>query len=172
MYLYSWTFFRNLLGGTAPTVTHGTVKPWKHTTMGLWFASLTGSKLATCRFWTELDTVISYSETKGLETEFQAAGFMSKHIKDQDPLPLHRICYMDPISRSTTNNDAVEETMIRTMSVAKETGQGYAVVTYDLAVALKAYSIQAIETPLFDKMMIMLSHFPPKWHFTEQLVHS
>ena len=85
------------------------------------------------------------------------AGFMSKFI--EDPLPLQRISYMDPISRSPTNNDVVRETMMRTISVAKETGQDYAVVTYDLAVALKAYSIQAIESPLFDKMLIMLGNF-------------
>ena len=85
------------------------------------------------------------------------AGFMSKYI--EDPLPLQRICYMDPISRSPTNNDVVRETMIRTMNVANETGQEYAVVTYDLQVALKAYSIQAIETPMFDKLLVMLGHF-------------
>ena len=49
--------------------------------------------------------------------------------------------------------------MIRTMSVANETGQEYGVVTYDLQVALKAYSIRAIETPLFDKLLVMLGHF-------------
>lgn len=49
--------------------------------------------------------------------------------------------------------------MIRTLNVAKETGQSYAVVTYDLAVALKAYSIQALESPLFDKLLIMLGNF-------------
>lgn len=49
--------------------------------------------------------------------------------------------------------------MILTMNVAKETGQNYAVVTYDLTIALKAYSIQAIETPLFDKLLIMLGNF-------------
>ncbi len=85
------------------------------------------------------------------------AGFMSKFIKD--PLPLQRICYMDPISKSPTNNDVVRETMIRTMNIAQETGQDYAIVTYDLAIALKAYSIQAIETPLFDKLLIMLGNF-------------
>jgi hypothetical protein len=58
------------------------------------------------------------------------AGFMSKYI--EDPLPLQRICYMDPISRSPANNDVVRQTMIRTMNVSNETGQEYAVVTYDL----------------------------------------
>ena len=33
------------------------------------------------------------------------AGFVSKFIKDK--LPLQRICYMDPIGRSPTNNDVV-----------------------------------------------------------------
>lgn len=85
------------------------------------------------------------------------AGFISQYVKDI--LPLQRICYMDPIPRSPTNNDVVRETMVRSMSVAKETGQDYAVVTYDLAVALKAYSIQALETPLFDNLLIMLGNF-------------
>lgn len=82
---------------------------------------------------------------------------MSKYI--EDPLPLQRICYMDPISRSPTNNDVVRETMTRTMNVANETGQGYGIVPYDFQVALEAYSIQAIEAPLFDKLLVMLGHF-------------
>jgi hypothetical protein len=84
-------------------------------------------------------------------------GFVSKFI--MDPLPLQQICYMDPISSSPTKNEVVKETMIRTMNVAKETGQDYAVVTYDLAIATKAYSIQALEAPLFDKLLIMLGNF-------------
>ena len=85
------------------------------------------------------------------------AGFMSQFVKDS--LPIQRICYMDPISRSPTNNDVVRETMVRTLNVAAETGQEYAVVTYDLAVALKAYSIQQIERPIFNKLLIMLGNF-------------
>ena len=85
------------------------------------------------------------------------AGFVSKYVKD--PLPIQRICYMDPIPKSPTNNEVVKETMIRTLNVAKETGQEYAVVSYDLAVALKAYSIQALDEPFFDKLLIMLGNF-------------
>ena len=76
------------------------------------------------------------------------AGFMSSFIND--PLPLQRICYMDPIFQSPTNNDVVKETMIRTMNIANEIGQDFAVVTYDLNIAVNAYSIQAIESPLFE----------------------
>lgn len=300
-------FFRTLLGGLTPSfrgsqenldrkstsmasdaifnVTHGSVKPWKHTTLGLGLSSLTGSKLS-LQILNRLGHSVSYSEAKGLETEFAYSvesfdrdspdgiqlypylatasvwdnndasvetldgkatlhttvghtyqnvqpetkgptpgpssfregknrrkfvgtereippfrkplktakftsaaatasendpkirlqpldlywfwrlrdgdtplhsGFISKYLKDT--LPLQRICYMDPISRSPTNNDVVRETMIRTMSVAKETGQEYGIVTYDLAVALKAYSIQQIEKPLFDNLLVMLGNF-------------
>lgn len=50
-------------------VTNGTVKPWKHTVVALWFASLRGSKL-TMQILNRIGYSISYSETKGLETEF------------------------------------------------------------------------------------------------------
>ena len=40
--------------------------------------------------------------------------------------------------------------------MAIETHQEYGVVTYDLAVVLKAYSIQTIDAPPFDKLIIML----------------
>ena len=85
-------FFRNLLGGIAHissgiqkdaldrkviamgsdavyNVTRGTVKPWKHTAMGLGLASLTGSKLVT-QILNRSGHCISYSEVKCLETEF------------------------------------------------------------------------------------------------------
>ena len=85
-------FFRNLLGGIAPihsgtqndtldrkvnamgsdavyNVTRGTVKPWKHTALGLGLASLTGSKFVN-QILNRLGHCISYSEAKGLETEF------------------------------------------------------------------------------------------------------
>ena len=50
-------------------VTRGTVKLWKHTSFGLGIASLTGSKMVT-RILNRTGHCISYSEIKGLETEF------------------------------------------------------------------------------------------------------
>ena len=82
------------------------------------------------------------------------AGFISTYTKDF--LPVHRIAYMDTICRSPTDNAVVRETMIRSMNVAEEACQDFAVVTYDLAVAQKAYSIQALEAPRFDKLLILL----------------
>ena len=50
-------------------VTRGTVKPWKHTALGLGLASLTGSKFVN-QILNRLGHCISYSEAKSLETEF------------------------------------------------------------------------------------------------------
>ena len=84
-------------------------------------------------------------------------GFYSQFVHDD--LPKQKIWYMDPISASPTRNDVVRETMLRSMNVAIETQQEYSVVTYDLAVALKAYSIQSLDAPLFDRLLIMLGNF-------------
>ena len=84
-------------------------------------------------------------------------GYCSQFVND--PLPLQNIWYMDPISAEPTRNDVVRETMSRTMPVAAETGQEHGIVTYDLAVALKAYSIQALDSPAFDKLLIILGNF-------------
>ena len=44
----------------------------------------------------------------------------------------------------------MQETMVRSVKVAEETSLGYAVIAYDLAVALKAYSIQTLQSPTLD----------------------
>ena len=84
-------------------------------------------------------------------------GYYSQFVTDK--LPLHKICYMDPIAKPPTQNDVVRETMVRSLNVASETNQEYGIVTYDLAVALKAYSIQAVDAPLFDNLLILLGNF-------------
>ena len=76
-----------------------------------------------------------------------------------DTLPKTVIAYMDPISQPPTRNDVVQETMVRSLTVAAENNQEYAVVSYDLAVALQAYSIQSLKAPEFDKLFILLGLF-------------
>ena len=49
--------------------------------------------------------------------------------------------------------------MVGSLKVADETNQKYAVVTHDLADALKAYSIQTLQEPAFDKLIILLVNF-------------
>ncbi len=63
-------------------------------------------------------------------------GYFSQFVIDK--LPKASIAYMDPISIPPTRNDVVQETMVvHSVEVAQETGQGYAVVRYDLAMFLR-----------------------------------
>ena len=66
---------------------------------------------------------------------------------------------MDPISQPPTRNDVVQRTMVHSIRVTEETNQGYSVVTYDLAVALNAYSNQALQTPTFDGLLVLRGNF-------------
>ena len=84
-------------------------------------------------------------------------GFFSQFVEDS--LPQTVITYMDPIAQPPTRNDVERETMVRSVKDAEETSQGYTVITYDLAVALNAYSIQALQYPTFDKVIILLGNF-------------
>ena len=61
-----------------------------------------------------------FSKLREGETPMHS-GFMSQNIND--PLPIQRICYMDPILSSPTSNDVVRETMVRTLNVATEINQ-------------------------------------------------
>ena len=62
-------------------VSPGSIKPWKHTALGLEFLSLTGFKLV-IQILNRLGHCISYSNAKGFETEF-AYSVESDHVKIQ-----------------------------------------------------------------------------------------
>ena len=47
----------------------GSVRPWKHTVLGLGMGSLTGSKLI-LKMLNRFGSALSYDEVKALETEF------------------------------------------------------------------------------------------------------
>ena len=66
---------------------------------------------------------------------------------------------MDLISQSPTRNDVVQETLICSVQVADEMGMSHIPVSYDLAVAIKALSIQELQKPQFDKLVILLGNF-------------
>ena len=76
-----------------------------------------------------------------------------------DPLPLQKITYLDLILESPTQNSVVKETLFRSLKLAENIGQSPEVVTYDLAVVLKAYSMQALEVPALDNVLILLGSF-------------
>lgn len=81
-----------------------------------------------------------------------------------DPLLIQVIGYMENIELPPTRLDVVRETMARSQGVAKECGEKYAVVTYDLAIAKPALQIQAQESPQFDNALSALELFTFTWH--------
>ena len=84
-------------------------------------------------------------------------GLFSKFVVDNHPQTV--VAYMEPISKSPTNNDVVRKTMLRSQEVVHEMKQDYTVVTYDLAIAIKPYCIQALQAPRFDNVIILLGNF-------------
>ena len=49
--------------------------------------------------------------------------------------------------------------MVCTLNIATETKQDYVKMPYNSAVAIKAYSIQALEVPTFNQLLILLGIF-------------
>ena len=83
-------------------------------------------------------------------------GFFSDFV--EDPLSLTGVAHLDPISQPPMRNDVVT-TMNRSLKIAEEREMIYHPVTYDLAVALKAYCIQVLELTKFDNLIILLGPF-------------
>ena len=66
---------------------------------------------------------------------------------------------MDCIPAPITENVVVRKTLELSQEVANKMGQPFAVTSYDLAVASKAYQIQAIEAPYFDDVFVLMGAF-------------
>ena len=75
---------------------------------------------------------------------------------------------MKYIQLPPTTADVVKETLKRSQIVAKECGQKYPLVTYDLAIAKIAKRIQCEETPQFD-VFIMFASFHIEMTFFSSL---
>ena len=84
-------------------------------------------------------------------------GFNSLLYKDISPV--QRICYLTAINLSPTSLTVVQETMRQSLKIAKDCGEQYMQVTYDLAIAKVALQIQNIESPEFDDLFIHLGIF-------------
>ena len=66
---------------------------------------------------------------------------------------------MQNIRLPRTREDVVKETLKRSQAVAKECGDKYAIVTYDLAVAKVARQIQLQNSPKFGDCFIQFGQF-------------
>lgn len=76
-----------------------------------------------------------------------------------DPNPMQKIAYLPTINMSPTTDAVVKKTLEIAQNVAADCSQKYVIVTYDLAIANKAYKIKADLAPSFDDVFIMLGGF-------------
>ena len=76
-----------------------------------------------------------------------------------DDLQKQNICYMKNISLPPTRLDVVLKTMQVSQDAARKSKEHYALVTYDLAIAIPAMAIQAQESPKFDNLFICFGAF-------------
>lgn len=83
--------------------------------------------------------------------------FNSERVVDQNPI--HKIAYLPNINMSPTSDAVVKKTLEIAKSIAVECRQQHIITTYDLAIACKAYRIQADLSPEFDEVFITLGAF-------------
>ena len=69
------------------------------------------------------------------------------------------IFYLPQINQSPTSYSVVLETLRRSSKIAKECNKSAIVVTYDLAIAKIAMSIQAEQSPALDNVFVALGSF-------------
>lgn len=81
----------------------------------------------------------------------------SKRIVDSNPL--HNIGYIPNLNSSPTSDATVKKTLEIACNIANDCHQRYIIVTYDLAIAMKAYRIQADLQPALDTVFITLGAF-------------
>lgn len=87
----------------------------------------------------------------------------SERVIDKNPMQI--IGYLPNINMSPTSDAVVLKTLDTALTIAEECHQKYIIVTYDLAIACKAYRIQADLSPKFDRVFITLGSFHTELSF-------
>lgn len=76
-----------------------------------------------------------------------------------DTNPIQKIGYLPTINMSPTSDAVIKKTLEIAQTVAKECNQQNIIVTYDLAIASKAYKIKADLFPAFHNVFVTLGTF-------------
>lgn len=91
--------------------------------------------------------------------------FVWNSERGTDENPIQKIGYLPNLNMSPTSEAVVRKTLQIALDIANECDQRYIVVTYDLAIASKAFKIQADLSPDFDRIFIMLGSFHTELSF-------
>lgn len=81
----------------------------------------------------------------------------AQRFHDENPTQI--IGYLPNLNMSPTNDAVVMKTLEMASQLADECDQKYIVVTYDLAIAMKAYQIKDHLSPRFDRIFVNLGGF-------------
>lgn len=100
-----------------------------------------------------------------------ARWFAWNSTRSIDANPMQKIGYLPSLNMSPTSDAVVKKTLETALAIADECSQEYIVVTYDLAIACKAYKIQADQAPDFDRIFITLGSFHIELSFFKVFIH-
>lgn len=106
---------------------------------------------------TNLNHLWMFSHALGIGETFRWSAWNSR--RTMDPNPLQNIGYLPNLNMSPTSDAVVCKTLKTALAIAEECGQKYIIVTYDLAIAIKAFRIKADMSPTFDNIFIALGAF-------------
>lgn len=110
--------------------------------------------------WTaahDLDNVWMYYFKFCLPNAKRWFAWNADRVRDENPPQV--IGYLPNLNRSPTNDAVVMKTLEMANQIADECNQKYIVVTYDLAIAMKAYNITDCMSPRFDRIFVNLGGF-------------
>lgn len=85
--------------------------------------------------------------------------FLWNSVRVTDSNPIHNIGYLPNLNSSPTSDATVKKTMEIALDICRDCNQQYIIVTYDLAIAMKAYRIQKDMEPRLNNVFIMLGGF-------------
>lgn len=91
--------------------------------------------------------------------------FSWNSVRVTDANPVQKIGYLPNMNVSPTSDAVVRKTMKTALTIANECNQKYIVVTYDLAIAPRAFKIQTDQAPEFDRIFIAMGTFHTEMSF-------
>lgn len=121
---------------------------------------LTGNDPKKPSNWTtafDLDRVWMFNYKFGIPNTTRWNAWNANRVKDKNPKQI--IGYLPNLNMSPTNDAVVMKTLEMAVQLADECNQKYIMVTYDLAIAMKAYHIIDCTTPKFNRIFVNLGAF-------------
>lgn len=122
------------------------------------------------RLATDLNNMWMFYHAFGINGATRWFAWNAERIIDR--IPIQKIGYLPNLNMSPTSDAVVLKTLRIALNIAEECEQKHIVVTYDLAIACKAYRIQADMAPELDRIFITLGAFHIELSFFKVFYYS